>query len=198
MPNPIITHQAPALYLKMKFPKWIDGVAICFGAFVPDLALTIEIRHVTHSLIGQLFWTVPISIILNLFFRRYVASILSNIARKNGFIPKIMRYFGVDDWEKVKYRKFDKKFFLIALYSALIGGLTHLLLDFPSHPSIELFYPWGIYPLYEVVWISGVIWTIEDITFFIASLYLLRTIKKKELIRSWYALNHENSFNHTS
>ena len=66
MPNPIISHQAPVLYLKMKFPKWVDGVAICIGAFVPDLTLTIEIRHVTHSLIGQLYWTVPITIVLSI------------------------------------------------------------------------------------------------------------------------------------
>jgi hypothetical protein len=192
MPNPLISHQAPALYLKMKFPKWIDGVAICIGAFVPDLTVTIELRHITHSLLGQIYWTIPITIILSIIFRRYVASILSNIAKKNGFIPKILQYFGVDDWEKVKNRKFDKKFFLIALYSALIGGLTHLLLDFPSHPFIELFYPWGIYPLYEIVWISGVVWTVEDIIFFMTSLYLLRTIKKKELIYTWYALISNN------
>jgi len=188
MPNPIISHQAPVLYLKMKFPKWIDGVAICIGAFVPDLTLTIEIRHVTHSLIGQLYWTVPITILLSMIFRRYFASILSNISKKNGFIPKLLRYFGVDEWGIVKSKKFDKKFFFVAFYSALIGGLTHLLLDFPSHPYIELFYPWGIFPLYEFLWISGVIWIVEDIILFSTSLYLLRTIKKKDLIRSWYAL----------
>ena len=188
MPNPIISHQAPVLYLKMKFPKWIDGVTICIGAFVPDLTLTIEIRHATHSLIGQLYWTVPITILLSMIFRRYLAPILSNISKKKGFIPKLLRYFGVNEWVIVKSKKFDKKFFFVAFYSALIGGLTHLLLDFPSHPYIELFYPLGIFPLYEFLWISGVIRIVEDIILLITSLYLLRTIKKKDLIRNWYAL----------
>jgi hypothetical protein len=186
MPNPIISHQAPALYLKIKFPKWIDGVAICIGALVPDLTLTVEFRHVTHSLLGQIYWTVPISLVLSIIFRKYIASILSNIASKNGVIPKLLRYFGVEDWYLVKSKRIDKKFFLVALYSALIGGLSHLLLDFPSHPSIELFHPWGIFPLYEFAWISGVVWTVEDIIFFITSLYLLRKIKRDDLIKDWY------------
>jgi len=192
MPNPIISHQAPALYLKMKFPKWIDGVSICIGALVPDLTLTIEIRHVTHSLLGQIYWTVPITLILSMLFSRYIASILSNIANKKGVIPKLLQYFGVGKWGILKSKKFDKKFLLVAFYSALLGGLTHLLLDFPSHPYIELFYPWGIFPLYEYVWISGVIWIVEDIILFITSLYLLRTINKKDLIKSWYALMPNN------
>jgi len=209
MPNPIISHQAPALYLKMKFPKWIDGSAICIGALVPDMIFSIELRHVSHSLLGQLFWTVPLTIILSMIFCRYIASILSNIAKKQGFIPKMLRYFGVDEWGIVKSKKFDKKFFIVAFYSALIGGLTHLLLDFPSHPYIELFYPWVILPSFgflriplvdfgffttdiwkfdAILTVSGVIWIVEDILLFIASLYLFRTIKKKDLIRSWYAL----------
>jgi len=192
MPNPIISHQAPALYLKMKFPKWIDGVSICIGALVPDLTLTIEIRHVTHSLLGQIYWTVPITLILGMLFSRYIASILSNIANKKGVIPKLLQYFGVGKWGILKSKKFDKKFLLVAFYSALLGGLTHLLLDFPSHPYIELFYPWRIFPLYEYVWISGVIWIVEDIILFITSLYLLRTINKKDLIKSWYALMPNN------
>ena len=200
MPSPIISHQAPALYLKIKFPKWIDEIAICIGALVPDLVLSNELRHVSHSLLGQIYWTVPLTIILSMIFCRYIVSILSNIAKKKGFIPKILRYFGVDKWGRVKNKRFDKKFFIVAFYSALIGGLTHLLLDFPSHPYIELFYPWVILPFCEFLWIPlvdfgffvltvfSMIWIVEDIIFFIISLYLFRMIKKKDLIRSWYAL----------
>ena len=201
MPNPIISHQAPAFYLKMKFPKWIDGVAICIGNIVPDLVLTNELRHMSHSILGQLYWTIPITLILSMIFCRYIASILSNIANKNGFIPKMLRYFGVDEWGIIKSKKFDKKFFIVAFYSALIGGLTHLLLDFPSHPYIELFYPWVILPSFEflwiplvnfsnntVLWVFSMAWIVEDIIFLIASLYLFRTIKNQDLTRIWYTL----------
>ena len=200
MPNPIISHQAPALYLKMKFPLRIDGVAICVGTIVPDLVLTNDLRHVSHSFLGQLYWTVPLTVILSMLFCRYIVSNLSIIARKEGLIPKILRYFGVDDWGLLKSKKFDKKYFVIAFYSALLGGLTHLLIDFPSHPYIELFYPWLIIPFFEFVWIPlldfgfftiwgfSMIWIVEDILLFITSLYLLRTIKKKDLIKNYYAL----------
>lgn len=200
MPNPIISHQVPGLYLKIKFPKRIDATAICIGAFVPDLVLSNELRHVSHSLLGQIYWTVPLTIVLSMIFCRYIASILSNIAKKKGFIPKIFRYFGLEEWGIVKNKKFNKKFFVVASYSALIGGLTHLLLDFPSHAYIELFYPWAIIKSFEFLWIPlvdfgffsiwvvSVIWIVEDIILFITSLYLLRMIKKKDLISSWFAI----------
>ena len=192
MPNPIISHQAPALYLKIKFPKRIDVVAICIGALVPDLTIFIVLRHATHSLLGQIYWTVPLTLLLTMIFNRYIAKFLSNISKKEGFIPKLFQYFGLDEWGLVKSKKFDKHFFIVASYSALIGGLTHILLDFPSHPYVELFYPWTIIRLYEFLWISGVIWVVEDLILFITSLYLLRRIKKKDLIRSWHALNSNN------
>lgn len=188
MPNPIISHQAPTLYLKMKFPKRIDVTAICIGALVPDLTIFIELRHVTHSLLGQVYWTIPLTLLLTMIFDRYIANFLSNISKKKGFIPRILRYFGVDDWGIAINKKFDKKFFFVAAYSALIGGLTHILLDFPSHLHVELFYPWALFRLYEFPWIPGVIWIIEDIILFVTSLYLLRRIKKKVLVRSWYTL----------
>ena len=208
MPNPIISHQAPGLFLKMKFPQWIDGIAIYIGALVPDMIFSIELRHVSHSLLGQLYWTIPLTLILSMIFCRYIVPILSNFAKKQGFIPKMLRYFGVDEWWIVKIKKFDRKFYFIAFYSALIGGLSHLLLDFPSHPYIELFYPWVILPSFEflriplidfgfftagiwkfeaVLTVSGVIWIVEDILLIITSLYLFRMIKKKDLIRNWYA-----------
>ncbi len=189
MPNPIISHQAPGLLLKMKFPKHIDVVAICIGAFVPDLTFYIGFRAITHSLLGQIYWTVPLTLCFTMIFKRYIAGFMSNFAKKKGFIPKVLQYFAVDDWEILGGKKFDMNFFLVASCSALIGGITHVLLDLPSHPYTVMFYPWIKIRIYEEVWISGVVWAIEDVFFFITTLYLLRMIKKKDLIRFWDAQN---------
>ena len=74
---------------------------------------------------------------------------------------------------------------------------THILLDFPAHRYNELFFPWALFlvpdilritvielnraiPLYEVMWY------IEDIILLVISLFLLRKIKKDSLIERWY------------
>jgi hypothetical protein len=188
MPNPI-SHLAPVLFLKMIFPKRINATAISIGAMLPDLTFWLGLRARTHSLFGQVYWTLPLTLLFTVVFNRYIAGILSNIARKNGFIPKLLRYFGVDDWGLVKQDKFNKRFFLVASYSAIIGGITHLLLDLPSHPYTSIFYPWAFIAIYEVIWISGVVWAVEDIILFATTLYILRKIKKKDLIRAWYTFD---------
>lgn len=141
MPNSI-SHQAPVLYLKRKFPKWIDGTSACIGAMVPDFTFFFfDLRKISHSLLGQLYWTLPITFILTIIFSKYLAPFLSKIAQKEGIIPRVMKYFGIDDWHLLASKKFNRKLIIVILYSSLIGGLTHLLLDLPSHRAIELFYP---------------------------------------------------------
>ncbi|MHA2289304.1 MAG: DUF4184 family protein [Promethearchaeota archaeon] len=184
MPNPI-SHHTPALLLKMRFPKLFNASAICIGAMLPDLTFWLGLRARTHSLLGQVYWTLPLALLFTILFNRYIAGILSNYAGKNGFFPKLLRYFGVDDWGIIKRDKLNIKFFLVASYSAIIGGISHLLLDLPSHPHTMIFYPWVTIRIHEVVWISGVVWVVEDIFFFVTTLYLFRMIKKKELIKKW-------------
>ncbi|MFX0026988.1 MAG: DUF4184 family protein [Candidatus Hermodarchaeota archaeon] len=207
MPSPIISHQAPALFIKIKYPNRIDGSAICIGALVPDLheIFFLGIRPLTHSFLGLFIWTVPLTILLTMLFCRYIGPILSNFAKKDGFLSKPLQFFGVDNWDILKKKVFNKQFFIIAFYSALIGGLTHLLFDLPSHGYIELFYPYilrvpdilwislidlgtlsiGVWQFNAVVRVYSIIWYIEDFILLIISLYLLRFIKKHDLISKW-------------
>jgi len=212
MPNPITSHQVPTLLIKMKYPKQFDGVALCIGAFIPDFTyFCIQLRHISHSILGQLYWTLPLTLILTPVFYRYLAPLFSKLAEKDWLISKPLRFFGVDELNILKKKKFDGKFFLITSYSALIGGLTHLLLDIPSHGYIELFYPWIILKLFDIYFIpifdfslfpfidlsflptikiAELIWIIEELTLLFISLYLFRYIKKNQLIKSW---NESNS-----
>jgi len=211
MPSPLISHQAPALFIKMKYPKRIDGTAICIGALVPDLYLIssyvfqLEIRQLTHSLLGLFTWTAPLTILLTMLFCRYIGPIISNFAKKEGLLSKPLQFFGLDSWNILKKKVFNKQFFIVALYSTLIGGLTHLLFDLPAHENVTFFYPWtfpvpnflltividlgtisiGIWQ-YDVSYsVYNLIWHIENAILFFISLYLLRSIKKRDLINIW-------------
>ena len=114
--------------------------------------------------------------------------------------------FDVNEFDKLNKKEFNKKFLFTASYSALIGGLTHILLDLPAHEQNMLFFPlvmpnpdFLLYTLIDfgpiyigpiridgAVTVFGLIWNIEDIILLITSLYLLRYIKKRNLISKWY------------
>lgn len=213
MPSSVLSHQAPALLIKLKYPYRFDGTALCISTFIPDIDVIIDfflpfsIRGITHSLLGLILWTIPLTIILTIVFSRYIGPLCATIAKKKSVLFKPLRYFGIDEWSNLKNKRYTTRFFVVAFYSALIGGLTHLLLDLPSHAEIKLFYPWIIlqspdFLLYTIregsiiyvgqslidtsLYVYRLVWLIETIITLLISLYLLRYIKRHNLINKWY------------
>ncbi|MFX0003928.1 MAG: DUF4184 family protein [Candidatus Hodarchaeota archaeon] len=212
MPSSIFSHQAPGLLLKIKYPKKFDGAALCISTLVPDFNLLFnpflpfDFRHFTHSLLGLLFFTIPLTILLTMLFSRNIGPFIANIAKRDNRIYKPLKFYGLDDWDYFKKKRFDKSFFVVACYSAFIGGLTHLLLDLPAHEYIQIFFPLVVqspdFILYSIInygtisigpiqfeadlTVYQLIWFIETIITLILALYLLRYIKKRNLISKWY------------
>ncbi|MBY8990697.1 MAG: DUF4184 family protein [Candidatus Lokiarchaeota archaeon] len=208
MPSSLFSHQAPGLILKLKYPKKLDGTALCIGTIIPDINVMVnpflpfEFRNFTHSLLGLLILVIPLTIFLTILFSKCFGPFLAKMAKK--FRP--MRYLGIDKFENLKKKKFNKKFFIVGIYSALIGGLTHLLLDLPAHENIELFFPlilqspeillysiidYGTFSIGQIeldgnIRVYDLIWLIETVVFLIITIYLLRYIKKQDLINKWY------------
>ena len=204
MPSVIFSHQAPGLALKLKYPKKLDGTALCIGTIVPDLTSIIDfffpfsLRGISHSLLGLLYYTVPLSLLLVLIFRQKIAPFLARIAKKEGKLSKSLNYLGMETWDNLKNKKYNRKSIIVAIYSVLIGGLIHILLDLPSHEYVELFFPFLIFKSPEILLFSLVqwpsynltlyelIWMIESLIGLIFAIYFLRYIKKKDLIKKWY------------
>lgn len=203
MPSYLISHQAPPLLIKAKFPKRIDGIAICIGSIIPDINLYTDLfsRNFTHSFFGVLLLAVPLAVLLTMVFDKCIAPLISRISMGKWFIFKPLRFFGLDSLKYLKKKKFDRRFLLIAFYSGLLGGITHLLLDIPTHPNIELFYPWVV--IKTPALIKNVIVDFGSITIFNLqidikfsltrriwdlflipiTLYLMRYIKKHSLVQ---------------
>ncbi|MFX1410540.1 MAG: DUF4184 family protein [Promethearchaeota archaeon] len=213
MPSTILSHQAPGLALKVRFPKKFDGTALCFGTIIPDFNFIfdfffdINFYAFTHSLIGQILWTTPLVILATLVFSRYLSPLFAKIASQKGKIYEPLRYFGIDQWKYLKNKEFSRNLWIIITYSALIGGIFHILLDWLSHRNVYLLYPWIVgtnfdFLLYSIVdygtitiglftveanlTIYALLWILESIIGLIISLYYLRYIKKKDLLRIWY------------
>ncbi len=204
MPSAIFSHQAPVLILKIKYPDKFDGTALCISTFAPDLTALIDpflpftLRGISHSFLGLLYYTLPLTLLLVVLFRRKILPYLSQIAKKDGKLSKPLNYLGIDDWDNLKNKKYDRKSLIIIIYSAIVGGFTHLLLDLPSHEYIEFFFPWAIFLspdlfLYSI-WqgqnynftIYELIWIIESLITLVFAIYSLRYIKKNNLISKWY------------
>ncbi len=147
------------------------------------------------------------TLLFTIIFCRYIGPLCASLARRNSLFFKPLRYFGVDEWDHLKKKKYNRRYFIVASYSALIGGLTHLLLDLPAHEFIELFFPWVIlqnpdFLLYSIIdfgtitvgqvqidrnlTVFQLIWIIETLITLVITLYLLRYIKKHNLISKWY------------
>ena len=213
MPSSIFSHQAPALALKVKFPKNFDGTALCLGTLLPDFNFIFDFFFpfnfyaVTHSLIGQILWTIPLTIIATYVFSQFLGPFCAKTASREGISYKPLRYFGIDQWKYIKNKRYTKKSLLIITYSALVGGLTHILLDWPSHRYVYILFPWKYgqnfdFLLYSIVdygminlgpfkfeanlTLFNLLWLIESIITLIITLCYLRYIKKRDLIRIWY------------
>ncbi len=212
MPSSIFSHQAPGLLLKIKYPRKFDGTALCISTLVPDFNLlvnpflTFDFRNITHSLLGLLIFTIPLTIILTMLFSRYIGPFIANIAKRGSRIYKPLRYYGLDEWDHLKKKKYNRRYFVVASYSAFIGGLTHLLLDLPAHKYNLMFFPlvmlnpdfllysikdFGIITIGPIQYnanltVYQLIWFIETLITFVIALYLLRYMKKRNLIKNWY------------
>lgn len=221
MPSSIISHQTPGLALKILYPRKIDGTAICISTFVVDLNVIFDylfpylypfsFRYISHSLLGLFIWTIPLTLVFTMIVSKYVAPMVSRIAKYNFFLFKPLRYFGFDKFGNLKMKKFNRNFFVVATYSALIGGFTHLLLDLPSHEYIELFYPWKLVKSWDffliilvnqemiirqrtvnvTLTVYELIWVLETLITLVMSLYLLRYIKTHNLVEKWYKIMEE-------
>jgi hypothetical protein len=213
MPSSIFSHQAPGLLIKIGWPRKFDGTALCLGALIPDFNFIFDLFFdtnfyvFTHSLIGQFLWTVPLTFLATIIFSQYIGPLCARIASKNSRYYGPLRYYGVDQWNYLKKKKYSKMSCLIISYSALIGGITHILLDFPSHKYITILFPWFVGLNFEIfqysiinygiitvgpftfeanLTIYNLLWFIETVAFFVLSLYLLRYIKKHNLMEKWY------------
>jgi hypothetical protein len=204
MPSGIFSHQAPGLALKIKYPNKFDGTALLISTFVPDITILIDfflpftLRVVSHSLLGLIYYTIPITLLLTMLFRKRIFPFLARVARNEGTLAKSLTYLGIESWDKLKNKRYNRKSIIIAIYSAIIGGFTHLLLDLPAHKIVELFYPFAIlqnpdFLLYSLTqWQSynltvyELIWIIETLIGLILAVYFFRYIKKKSLITKWY------------
>ena len=207
MPLTILSHQAPVFYLKFKYPDKFSLLALILATVIPDLEVILDIifpnsnSHLAHSLLGIFLWTLPLTVISTLILLIGMNIVSNKYTNLKSKIDKQFSYWGSFE-EKSEIRSFFSKSYLTTLtYSAIIGGFSHLLLDFPSHEDYFWFLPLGVYLVPEILRISfadfgmfrwlfietelvltvyNVIWLIETFIGGLVSIYVLDLVYRKK------------------
>ncbi|MBL7253029.1 DUF4184 family protein [Paractinoplanes lichenicola] len=117
------THPLVAV-LKLWRPRWFDGVALVIGSMAPDLAYALDgsgwpVWKLSHGLRGFVLWCLPVTLLLTWLIRRAAPVVASHLPQAG---PLALRDYGV--LARGRYP------LPVTCWSALIGAVSHLLLDF--------------------------------------------------------------------
>jgi len=128
VPFPLLAHQAPVLPLKLWRPRAFSTVALCVGSLAPDLEflLSPEKPGIGHSLVGQLVFCLPITVLLTWLIARYVGPALASR------LPRARRW-RFEDLGSLVGPFSSRRAFGVVATSSLVGSLSHLLLDSFTH-----------------------------------------------------------------
>jgi hypothetical protein len=204
LPSTIFSHQSIVLSLKIWYPQTFDGTALCIGSMIPDLDLLLPGNRSFHTL-ESLIILIPLSCIIVIPFNTLIAPRLASVAQRphQGRIGQILTYWGLETWDVLATKRFTARWGICAIYSAVIGILSHFLLDLPTHdwfsylrPFIDgPMPPWFLYsygfvnvPLIGsfAVTRARILWWIFTIGLGAMTLCCLRYMKKQHLPIKWY------------
>lgn len=126
MPLTFPAHQVAVLPLKLWRPRWFDGTALVVGAGVPDILYVLRNADgfESHHLSG-IALAVPFTVVYSMVLRRYAADGLF------GSMPD----FGPMQARSYRVLKNGRPRLLVTLWSALIGVLSHVIVDSFTHQS---------------------------------------------------------------
>ncbi len=191
MPVTLLSHQALVLPLKMRWPRWFSGLALCVGSMVPDLEFIGRLRDdwiISHTISAQLWFTIPVSLGLVWILTSTVVPALLPFVRDH---PA----WRLHDLAALTPPRSRGEWCRAAL-SAWIGGMSHVLLDAVTHGNHSgWLVPWlpvlqrpvphfgGPVPLHDAlqVWLT--------VVFGLASLHMWRAIARRRLLWRWRALD---------
>jgi hypothetical protein len=182
MPAAFPSHAAAVLPLKMRWPAAFDGVALVIGSTAPDQAYAWYIHHWlagTHQWSGLLWWCLPVTLIETFLVRRAAPIVAAHLPAGG--------WFALADYGAIGRHRYR---WLVTVYSALLGAVTHLVWDGLAHapdgpgwgrdllpfldtPAIDR---WGYWRYAQPLWslIGGVI-----------AVALFARIGRRRLVRAW-------------
>lgn len=187
MPATLLSHQALVLPLKLRWPRWFSGVGLCIGSMAPDLEFIGRMSDdwlFSHTLSAQLWFTVPLTVVLSWVLTAVVLPALLPFLRDH---PRLRLHELAALQPPTSFREW-----LAVAWSGWLGGVSHVVLDGITHgnhsgwlvpwfPVLRLMVPHfgGPVPLHDALqfWLTWI--------FAIVSLVLWRHIVRRQLLWTW-------------
>lgn len=123
------SHPAIVIPILKRFPKWISPTGLIIGSLLPDFEYFIRMTitsEFSHTLIGVLWFNLPLGVILCYFFHQIIKIPLVNNSPL--FIQtRLLNY------SNVNWHLYFKNNYRAVLFSLLIGVLTHIIWDSFTH-----------------------------------------------------------------
>lgn len=125
--------------LYVRWPRRWDLLALTCGALMPDLEIVtiypllqgVPNRGIMHSFLGVATVNTALALLAAWVIVPWIA-------------VRLDRRFPGRGWRRFAGRDFveDRKPWGIGVLSGIVGGLTHVLIDLPSHADTPLLWPW--------------------------------------------------------
>jgi hypothetical protein len=184
VPLTYLSHQAPALALKIARPRWFDGTALVIGSMSPDFAYAIWRDGPAvdaHVFPGLVWFCVPVTLVVCWVIRHRVAEIAF------AHLPDLGP-LRLHDYRVLGRRRPPVLFTAV---SALVGAVTHTVWDGFTHG--------GRFGVRWLPWLSGqssvggrleyrfeLMQQLSTIIGALVTVALMWCIARNRLLRSWY------------
>jgi hypothetical protein len=185
VPATFPSHAAAVVPFKLWWPRRFDGVALVVGSAAPDMYYALNgylVVPPTHNLAGLFWFTLPVTLVATVLIRRGAPVIAAHLPERPSWLA--LRDYGV--LGRVRHRWY------VTVYSALLGGLTHIVWDGFTHAPITG-HAWGVRlipALDDPVW-PGVPWWLlaQHVSTVAGALVVLAAavhIGRRRLLRAWH------------
>lgn len=192
MPLTFLSHQAVVLPLKLRSPRWFNGTALVIGSMAPDVEYFVRGIPVEelagHTWRGQLTLCLPVTLVLYWVVTRIIAEPVAANLPDGGA-------FRLGEYTLLREQPATSSHWLKAIVSALIGSISHVVLDRATggwaaseYIQRRSWLPPDLLP-------SDRAWTIAQVSVWLVlgavTLLMLREIGRRGLLRRWVAARGE-------
>lgn len=126
-----LSHPAIVLPFGLGKSKYVDFTALVMGSMAPDFEYFVHFRPyrtIGHSFLGQIYFNLPIILILTYIFHYIIKEpLITNLPK-----PLCNNYYYIT---KYKWKLNSLTRIIVFIYSALIGAFSHIIWDGFTHSS---------------------------------------------------------------
>jgi len=192
MPASFPPHAAAVLPVKMRWPHAFDGVALVIASSAPDqgyAAYGWRNLSATHQWPALLWFVLPMTIVEAWLCRRAAPIVATHLAglRRVPILGRLADLLAIGDYGAITTRRHR---WYVTVYSALFGGLTHLVWDGLVHRPGAPGWANNLMPFLNSPALANLWWwrygeSISSVVGGALAIWMFARIGRRRLVRQW-------------